>query len=164
MFSINSEAQIWICHLPGLSKGGDVVNWLKSQEELAEWDGFEPIHPEVAEYLKMRLLSLIEEHKQPYQSILQKDHNQEIEPESSENCLSQVPAFPSDAWPPVIWEWCQECAESMRIPPDFCCATLLVVLASLIGRKRQIRPEKKFYNYRKWLINLFSALFLFVSK
>jgi Protein of unknown function (DUF3987) len=149
LLSINSEALIWICHLPGLPKGGDVVDWLKSQEELAEWDGFEPIQPEVAAYLKVRLLSLIEEHKQPFQSILQEDHNQEIEPDSSENCLSQVPVFPSDAWPPIIWEWCQECAASMRIPPDFCCATLLVVLASLIGRKRQIRPEK---NNSKWVI------------
>jgi putative DNA primase/helicase len=66
-----------------------------------------------------------------------------------EACLSKVPEFPADAWPSLIWEWCQECAASMRIPPDFCCATLLVTFASLIGRKRQIRPER---NNSKWVI------------
>lgn len=145
LLSMNSEASISVCRLPDLQDGGDVVDWLKSQEELAEWDGFSPIQPELAEYLKVRLLKLVDQYKQPYQSI----SSQEVEPELSENCLSQVPAFPSDAWPPIIWEWCQECAASMRIPPDFCCATLVVVLASLIGRKRQIRPEK---NNSKWVI------------
>ncbi len=39
LFSINSEAQIWICHLPGLSKGGDVVNWLEKPRRASrmEW-------------------------------------------------------------------------------------------------------------------------------
>ncbi|PJD95058.1 MAG: hypothetical protein CK425_09955, partial [Parachlamydia sp.] len=101
---MNSEASISVCSLPGLPDGGDIVDWLKSQEELADWDGFEPIQPEVAEYLKVRLLKLVEQHKQRYQSIFPEVQNQEIEPDSSENCLSQVPAFPSDAWPPVIWE------------------------------------------------------------
>ena len=143
---MNSEASISVCQLPGLPEAGDVIDWLRSQEELIEWDGFSPLQPEIDEYLKIRLLNPIEKYKQPYlmaiQEVPQIDSMQE-------NCLSTVPRFPVDAWPSLIWDWCQECAASMRIPPDFCCATLLVVFASLIGRKRQIRPEK---NNSKWVI------------
>jgi hypothetical protein len=145
---MNPEASISSCQLPNLQDGGDVVDWLKSQEELPEWDGFSRIQPEAAEYLKIRLLNLIEKHKEPYSVTIQNGSSAQIDG-SQEGCLSKVPEFPADAWPPLIWDWCQECAASMRIPPDFCCATLLVVFASLIGRKRQIRPEK---HNSKWVI------------
>lgn len=148
LFLMNSEASISVCKLPDLPEAGDVVDWLRSQEELADWDGFSPIQPEVAEYLKIRLLNLIEKHKQPYSMAIQEDPIPKMD-NMQEDCLSKVPEFPADAWPTLIWEWCQECAASMRIPPDFCCATLLVVFASLIGRKRQIKPEK---NNSKWVI------------
>lgn len=148
LFLMNSEASISVCKLPNLPDGGDVVDWLKSQEELAEWDGFSPIQPEIADYLRIRLLSLIEKHKQPYSMAIQEDSVPQIN-SMQEDCLSKVPEFPADAWFPLIWDWCQECAASMRTPPDYCCATLLVVFGSLIGRKRQIRPEKK---NPKWVI------------
>lgn len=147
IYLMNPEASISICQLPGLSDGGDVVDWLKSQKELKGWDGFSPIEPEVAEYLKVRLLNLIEKHQQPYSIAVPEDPEQVDEIQLMDASL--VPPFPADAWPPLIWDWCQECAASMRIPPDFCCATLLVVFASLIGRKRQIRPER---NNVKWVI------------
>ena len=143
---MNPDASVLICSLPDLPNGGDVVDWLQTQEELAEWDGFSPIPQEVAEYLRIRLLNLIEKHKQPYSIPSKKER---VDEDIPENCLSEVPEFPIDAWPPIIWDWCQECAASMRIPPDFCCATMLVVFASLIGRKRQIRPEK---NNPRWVI------------
>jgi putative DNA primase/helicase len=109
--------------------------------------GFSPIEPEVAEYMKVRLLNLIEKHQQPYSIALPEDPEQVDEAKLMDSSL--VPPFPSDAWPPLIWGWCEECAAGMRIPPDFCCATLLVVFASLIGRKRQIRPER---NNSKWVV------------
>jgi hypothetical protein len=148
LHSLNPQATLWTCKLPGLEEGQDVVDWLKNQEELAGWDGFSPIDPDIGRFLKVRLLRTISEHKQKWEK---KKELQPLFPHPPKKMVDLVgtPPFPSNAFPPELWRWCQKKAERMRIAPDFCCATLLVVLATLIGRKRQIRPEK---NNPDWVV------------
>lgn len=147
----NPSAKISICLLPELTEGQDVVDWLKSQEELKEWDGFSEIEEHIALYLKARLMDLIEKHK----IIYEKKGVAPIEDDppslgmTSKIFPFSVPKFPPEAWPDQVWQWCRENAESMSAPPDYFCATFLVVFASLIGRKRLIQPER---NNPKWVV------------
>lgn len=147
----NPSANVFICPLPELKEGQDVVDWLKSQEELKEWNGFSEINEHLALYLKIRLMNLIEKHKTIYEKrgiapIGNESHSLAM---ASKIFPFSVPKFPPKAWPDQVWQWCKESAESMSAPPDYLCATLLVVLASLIGRKRLIQPER---NNPKWVV------------
>lgn len=147
----NPLAKIFIFELPQLSNGQDVVDWLKSQAELKDWDGFSEIEEHVARYLQARLINLIEKHKSVY---MQRGMAPTADDTPSLGMASKifpfsVPKFPPEAWPDQVWQWCKENAECMSAPPDYLCATLLVVFASLVGRKRLIQPER---NNPKWMV------------
>ena len=147
----NPSAKVSICLLPELREGQDVVDWLKSQEELSQWDGFSEIEEHIALYLKARLLNLIEKHKIAYEKkgMAPMEDDAHTLGTASKIFPFSVPKFPPKAWPDQVWHWCKESAESMSAPPDYLCATLLVVFASLIGRKRLIQPER---NNPKWVV------------
>lgn len=147
----NPFAKVTICYLSALEDSQDVVDWLKSQEELKGWNGFSEIEEHIASYLKIRLMNLIEKHKTVYEKkgMAPTEDDTLTLGVASKIFPFSIPKFPPEAWPDQVWQWCKENAECMSAPPDYLCATLLVVFASLIGRKRLIQPEK---NNPKWVV------------
>lgn len=147
----NPSAKISICQLPELGDGQDVVDWLKSQDELRDWNGFSEIEEHIAIYIKVRLLNLIDKHKivSKQKGMAPTEDDTPSLGMASKIFPFSVPKFPPKAWPDQVWQWCKENAESMSTPPDYICATLMVVFASLVGRKRLIQPER---NNPKWVV------------
>lgn len=56
--------------------------------------------------------------------------------------LVPVPAFDSDLLPKALRPWCVDIAERMQCPIDFVAVTVMVMLATVVGRQVGIRPKQ----------------------
>jgi len=76
--------------------------------------------------------------------------------EQLEDELLPVPAFDPDLLPTTFRPWIVDVAERMQCPIDYPAAALLVVLATIVGRKVGIRPKRR----DDWTViaNLFGAI------
>ena len=78
------------------------------------------------------------------------------EPKELPSGLPDVPAFNSKLLPESVRDWVTDVAGRIWCPPDYPAATMMVTLASVIGRQVGIRPKR----HDSWTVipNLWGAL------
>jgi len=139
---LHGSREIWVCNLPSLEPGGDIVDWV--QARVRGWDGYGPLPSDSVDRLREELERLVGELAQPIPSewcIGASDDWPEPEPLPDE--LPTVEPFAFELLPDAFRPWIEDIAERMQCPPDFPAIGAMVGLSAAVGRRVAIRPKRE---------------------
>lgn len=129
-----------VIELKGLPKAGDIVDWI--QLRLPDWDGYQ---------IDSRITPLKDELRQIVKGATRIQFDTSGEWPDLEPLPKPIPPvveFDYELLPDKLRPYVQECSASLQCPPEYLATTIIIALASLIGRKVGIRPKK----YENWTI------------
>lgn len=145
--SLPSPPKIWVVRLPGLSKGGDVVNWL--QTLAPDWNGYSEFPVDKKEDARKLLGKKLKESiraEEVWPSInsmpQQQDQWHWATPNPIATKVPSVDLLSTELMPHALKPWFIDVSYRMQTPPDFVVVTSLVVLSSIIGASCTIRPKE----------------------
>lgn len=138
---LTPPAKVKIVVLPGLPEHGDLVDWIEGQGEAAE--------PACLTREIARLGAAAEYWSgQEAPSKVAMVDAEWTSPQPLPSGLLPVQAFEYELLPEAFRPFVNDVAERMQCPPDFTAVAMMIVEATIVGRKVGIRPKK----HDDWLV------------
>ena len=135
--------EIVVCRLPGLSEGGDIIDYLR--EPLADsWNGFDPPPRDAGDELETEMREVIEAHTAPAPpEWLSPTGAVAAAPEPWTPPIpldaGTIPEWPPNVFPPVLDAFSNALASSLEVPREAAAMLSLVACAAVAQRTYELR-------------------------
>lgn len=143
--ALPQSPKVKIIRLPGLEKGGDVVDWL--MEYLPEWDRFSPIDESEGEALREQLRAEIANTNQtaptPASNPNAATRGTWANPGEIRPKIPAVLPMTPELIPAPFRDWLADVSHRMQTPADFPVISTIVIFSSVIGAGCGIRPKQR---------------------
>jgi hypothetical protein len=128
--------------LPGLEKGGDVVDWLEGW--VTGWDRFGPIDADLHEALQVKLREVIASQTAPATTgnPTTASRSTWANPGEIRPKIPPVKPMTPELIPEPFRDWLADVSHRMQTPADFPVISTVVIVSSVIGAGCGIRPKQ----------------------